>query len=153
MGRGANAAAPSPQVTAVGLLGVADPTILPLVATMLTVYVPAEVGVASTANDPVSGAGVGEEAGMSVGLAEASATGEAEGDAPALAGGEARAAGPLPPHATTRNATASRNVGSFTGGIMNVNAVLRAGLRFRYDPASEAGPDPHPQGIARRGTV
>src|SRR5260370_36999904 len=32
------------------------------------------------------------------------------------------------------------------------NANVRTALRFRYDPASEVGPDPHPQSDARTGT-
>jgi hypothetical protein len=49
--------------------------------------------------------------------------------------------------------TASSDMGSFTALIMNVNAGMRTGLRFRYDPELEAGSNPHPQSFARRGTV
>ncbi len=46
---------------------------------------------------------------------------------------------PWPVQPAIRKATASSDVESFTGGIIYVNVTLRIGLRFRYDPASEAG--------------
>src|SRR5260370_3371658 len=74
MGSGSTAAAASPQVTAVGLLGCADPTTLPPAAMMLTVYVSPDGWVDSTAKAPVRGTG--------------DAAGEAGGDAAAVPGRE-----------------------------------------------------------------
>src|SRR5260370_36721211 len=80
MGSGSTAAAASPQVTAVGLLGCADPTTLPPAAMMLTVYVSPDGWVDSTAKAPVRGTG--------------DAAGEAGGGAAAVGGGGAGGAGP-----------------------------------------------------------
>src|SRR5712692_5026688 len=143
MGRGSTAAAASPHVTAVGLLGCAEPTTLPLAATMLTVYVSPEGGVDRTAKVPVRG--TGEVAGEAVGDALALADGELIGELAPFAEGDAPGYEPGPPQPATSTATANHDVDIFTGGIMNSNANLRTALRFRYDPASKAGPDPHPQ--------
>jgi hypothetical protein len=106
---------------------------------------------------PVTGGGGGDVLGDAVG--EASAVGDGDTSEDAVAEGLACGLGDAfawdpfpPPHAHRRTATASRDVESFMARIMEINATLRRELRFRYDPAPEAGPDPHPQGIARRGT-
>jgi hypothetical protein len=117
---------------------------------MLTVYVSAEAGVARTAKALVRGAG--EAAGEAIGDAEAVGSGEAAGEAFAFAEGDVAVCDPGPPQAAISTAAASQDVNCFIGGIMNCNADVRTGLRFRYDPAPEAGPDPHPQSNARTGT-
>ena len=154
MGRGSTAAAASPQVTAVGLLGCADPTTLPLAAMMLTVYVSPDGWVDRTAKAPVRGTGdaAGETGGDAAAVAGGEPLGEVVGEVPARAEGDAVPCEPGPPQPAMSTAAANQNVHIFTAGIMNSNAVLRTALRFRYDPASEAGPDPHPQSDARTGT-
>jgi hypothetical protein len=117
---------------------------------MLTTYVSPDGGVDRTAKAPVSG--TGEAADEAVGEAAAVVVGELMGEVPALAEGDAPECEPGPPQPAMTRATANKNVDSFIGGIMNSNAVVRTALRFRYDPASEAGPDPHPQSDARTGT-
>jgi len=120
MGRGSTAAAASPHVTGVGLLGCADPTTLPLAATMLTVYVSPEGWVARTAKAPVKGTGdepgdaVGEAEDDAVGDAVAVARGEVVGELTALAEGDAPAYEPGPPQAAMSMATASNDVECFT---------------------------------------
>jgi hypothetical protein len=113
---------------------------------MLTVYLSADVVVERSAKTAVSGAG---EAGPD-------AVGEGEEDGSdellALAERDVLALDPGALHPAMRSATATKDVTCFTGGIIYPNEFLRIGLRFRYDPASEAGPDPHPQSSARRGT-
>src|SRR5260370_38471448 len=116
MGRGSTAAAASPHVTGVGLLGCAAPTTLPLAATMLTVYVSPEGWVARTAKAPVKGTGDGTA--EAVGDAEDGAGGDAvvvaRGDAvaelPALAEGDVPANEPGPPQAPMSMTTASNDV-------------------------------------------
>src|SRR5258708_33712300 len=113
MGRGSTAAAASPHVTGVGLLGCAAPTTLPLAATMLTVYVSPEGWVARTAKAPVKGTGDGtaEAAGDAedgaVGDAVVVARGEAVAELTALAGGDSPAHGPAPPQAAKSRPTAN----------------------------------------------
>jgi hypothetical protein len=158
MGRGSTAAAASPQVTAVGLLGCADPTTLPLAAMMLTVYVSPDGWVDRTAKAPVRGTGdaageaVGAAVDEAVGDVAAVARGEVVGELAALAVGDAPACEPGTPQPAMSTATANQNVDSFTWRTPYSNANVRTALRFRYDPASEAGPDPHPQSNARTGT-
>jgi len=118
---------------------------------MLTVYVSPEGGVDRTAKVPVRGTGevageaVGEAPGEGVDDALALADGELIGELAPFAEGDAPGYEPGPPQPATSTATANHDVDIFTGGIMNSNANLRTALRFRYDPASKAGPDPHPQ--------
>jgi hypothetical protein len=120
MGRGSTAAAASPHVTAVGLLGCADPTTLPLASTMLTVYVSADGWVDRTAKAPVRGTGdaageaVGEAPGEGVDDAVAVADGEAVGELTAFAEGETAACEPGPPQPATSMATANNDVDIFT---------------------------------------
>jgi hypothetical protein len=120
MGRGSTAAAASPHVTGVGLLGCADPTTLPLTLTMLTEYVSPDGWVARTAKAPVMGTGdeagepVGEAEDEAVGDAVADGRGEAVGELTAFAEGDAPANEPEPPHAATSRATASNDVECFT---------------------------------------
>src|SRR5260370_12623267 len=105
MGSGSAAAAASPQVTAVGLLGCADPTTLPPAAMMLTVYVSPDGWVDSTAKAPVRG--TGDAAGGAGGDASAGAGGEpvgevvCEGAAPAAGGAPPCQARPPPPAEST----------------------------------------------------
>jgi hypothetical protein len=98
----------------------------------------AEVVVERSAKTPVSGAG---EAG-----ADEVGEGEEAGcdDLLALAEGESLALDPGAVQPAMRNTTANQDVFSFTAGMIYRTPFLRMRLRFRYDPASEAGPDPHP---------
>jgi hypothetical protein len=99
----------------------------------------AEVVVERSAKTPVSGAG---EAGPDeVGEGEEAGSDELL----AVAGGDVLALDPGTVQPAMRNTTANQDVFSFTAEIIASNEFLRIGLRFRYDPASEAGPDPHPQ--------
>ena len=141
-------------MTAVGLLGCADPTTLPLLATMLTVYVSPDGGVDRTAKAPVRGTGdaAGEAPGEGVDDAVAVAGGELIGELPPLAEGETGGYEPGPPQPATSRATANHDIEVFTWRTRYSNVTVRTALRFRYDPASEAGPDPHPQSNARTGT-
>src|SRR5260370_4442891 len=93
MGSGSTAAAASPQVTAVGLLGGADPTTLPPAAMMLTVYVSPDGWVDSTAKAPVRG--TGDAAGAPG--ADAAAVGGREPAGEGLWGEPAPAGGAAPP--------------------------------------------------------
>ncbi|OLC24168.1 MAG: hypothetical protein AUH40_09265 [Chloroflexi bacterium 13_1_40CM_65_17] len=100
-------------------------------------------GVTSTAKAPVSGAGdaPGEDAGSEV---AGELLGFAKGDADELA--------PWPPQPAIRRPTTNTAAVRFTAGIIYPNVFLRWALRFRYDPAPEAGTAPHPQVVDRRGT-
>src|SRR5712692_6980004 len=146
MGRGSTAAAASPQVTAVGLLGCADPTTLPPAAMMLTVYVSPDGWVDSTANAPVRGTGdaAGETGGDAAAVEGGEPVGKVVCEVAALGEGDAPACEPGPPQPAMTWSASRRTPYS--------NANVRTALRFRYDPASEAGPDPHPQSDARTGT-
>jgi hypothetical protein len=120
MGRGSTAAAASPHVTGVGLLGCADATTLPLAATMLTVYVSPDGWVERTAKAPVRGTGdaagdaVGEAGEEAVGDAAALALGEVAGEMTAFAEGDAPGYEPRPLQPVMSTATAGNNVESFT---------------------------------------
>jgi hypothetical protein len=98
-----------------------------------------EGGVVRTANAPVSGAGDAAD----------DEVGEAATELVAL--GEALAWEPWPPHPATRKANATSDAGCFTAGIIYLNGNVRTWLRFRYDPASEAGTDPSPPGHRSKG--
>ena len=108
MGRGSTAVAASPQVTAVGLLGCADPTTLPLAAMMLTVYVSPDGGVDRTAKALVRGPG--EVAGDGAAVAG----GEPAGDVPAFAEGDTPACDPGPAQPATSTANARNEIRTFT---------------------------------------
>jgi hypothetical protein len=123
---------------------------------MLTVYVSPEGWVARTAKAPVKGTGdeageaVGEAEDEAVGDPEAVALGEVVGELTALAEGATNTCGVGPPQAATSTATANHDVRSFTWRTPYSNVAVRTALRFRYDPASKAGPDPHPQSKLER---
>ncbi len=116
MGRGSTAAAASPQVTAVGLLGCADPTTLPPAAMMLTVYVSPDGWVDSTANAPVRGTGdaAGETGGDAAAVAGGEPVGKVVCEVAALGEGDAPACEPGPPQPAMSTATASNDVECFT---------------------------------------
>jgi hypothetical protein len=116
MGRGSTAAAASPHVTAVGLLGCAEPTTLPVAATMLTVYVSPEGGVDRMANVPARGTGevAGEAPGEGVDDALALADGELIGELAPFAEGDAPGCELGPPQPPTSTATANHDVNIFT---------------------------------------
>jgi len=107
-------------VTAVGLLGCADPTTLPLAAMMLTVYVSPDGWVERTAKAPVRGTGdaageaVGEAEEEAVGDAAAVARGEVVGELAAFAEGDAPACEPGTLQPAMSTATASNDVECFT---------------------------------------
>src|SRR5260370_41582886 len=146
------------EVAAGGPLGCADPPTLTLAAMMPTVYVSPHGWVDRTAKAPVRGTGdaageaVVEAEDEAVGDAAAVARAEAVGEPAPFAEGDAPACEPGTPQPAMSTATANQNVDSFTWRTPYSNANVRTALRFRYDPASEAGPDPHPQSYARTGT-
>jgi hypothetical protein len=130
---------------------------------MVTVYVSPDGWVDRTAKAPVSGTGeaTGEPAGEAAGEAEDEAVGDAAavargeevGELTAFAEGDVPACEPGTLQPAMSTATASNDVDSFTWRTPYSNANVRTALRFRYDPASKAGPDPHPKSTARTGTV
>ena len=89
--------------------------------------------------------GAGEAAGEVAGS-------EVAGDRLGFAKGDADELAVLPAQPAMRRPTTNTDAARFTAGIIYLNATLRLALRFRYDPAPEAGTAPHPQIVDRRGT-
>jgi hypothetical protein len=102
-------------------------------------------GLTSTPNAPVAATGDG--------VLEEGADGEAvrvelaggDGDLAAVVPGRLQA--PAMTNATTPSAEARHRVRMISG-----NDTLRIGLRFRYDPAPEAGHRPSPPGLCSKGS-
>jgi hypothetical protein len=156
IGSGTSAAALG-HATWVGLLAWVLAATMPFTPIRLIAYVGPIGRVTSTPKLPVTGGGGGDTTGVALG--EASGELEGDGSEDAVAEGLACGIGDVfawdpfpPPHPDRRTATVSSNVESLMARIIKLNATLRTELRFRYHPAPEAGPDPHPQSTARRGT-
>jgi hypothetical protein len=107
-------------------------------------------GLTSTPYDPANGVGEGLCEGKAEGLAE----GELVRDELAAGDGEfaVPAPGRLQAAATSRPSipTAAARKDVFTA--IKGNDTLRFGLRFRYDPAPEAGHRPSPSGHRSKGS-
>ncbi len=156
-GGGTTPAAAFAQVGETGELAWALAATWPFGAIRLTVYEPPLGGLTSTpyGEETATGGGLGggeEGAGLEDGDVEGDSEGVAAADGDVVAAGEWRAEGVEPPHEAARNATtmsAAAGAGAGAGRgipIKKGNAALRRRLRFRYDPAPEAGYRPSPSG-------
>jgi hypothetical protein len=150
MGGGALAADALAQLTVAGVLAGALATTLPSIPTRLTVYVLVLCdglvlsGLMSTPSGLLTAPGVG--------LLDSLGGEELVRDELAGVGGLAAPA-PNGPQAPASSAAANTSATESHGVLISKgNGTLRGGLRFRYDPATEAGHRPSPPGLRSKGS-